>query len=86
LVTYYRKGLSHPPPDMQYIDYGLLILTSGTVTDYTVSGQVADLSPMLARLSRRRLLSGYEASRRFFEIGTPAGIAELDEYLQRMTG
>ena len=54
--------------------------------DHTVSGRVADLSEMLTTLSHRRLLSGFEATQRFFEIGTPAGIAELNEYLQQQAG
>ena len=83
LVTDYRKGLAQPPPDMRYIDYGLLVLSRKAVADHTVSGRVADLSEMLTTLSHRRLLSGFEATQRFFEIGTPAGIAELDEYLQQ---
>ena len=43
-----------------------------------------DLSDLLRELARRRLLSGFEVTERFFEIGTPTALAEADSFLRGM--
>jgi NDP-sugar pyrophosphorylase family protein len=83
LVTDYRKGLTDPPPQMRYIDYGLLMLDRGTVEAQIPTPRRTDLADLLGALSRNSLLVGYEAAERFFEIGSPSGIGELDEFLKR---
>jgi NDP-sugar pyrophosphorylase family protein len=40
-----------------------------------------DLSDVLFELSLRGQLAGFEATHRFYEIGTPAALAELEETL-----
>jgi len=64
-----------PAPDMRWIDYGLSVLTPG------VLGDEADLSDVFTRLSREGRLAGYEATERFYEIGTPAALAETERFL-----
>ncbi len=81
LVTDYRKGLTDPPPQMRYIDYGLLMLDGGVVAARVPAGRRTDLATLLGALSRDSLLAGYEAAERFFEIGSPSGILELDDFL-----
>jgi NDP-sugar pyrophosphorylase family protein len=81
LVVEYRKGLPDPPPAMRFIDYGLLELRRDLVVDEVPSGRPSDLAALLEPLSRRSRLAGVEVAERFFEIGSPEGIAELDRFL-----
>jgi len=85
LVLDYRKGLAHPPPEMRYIDYGLTELSLQAVVTHIRSSERSDLSELLGLLSRERELGGYEVFQRFFEIGSPHGIQELDQFLSRQS-
>ena len=80
MVTRYEKGLSPPPPDMEYVDYGLSVLRRAVVLE-TVPGGPSDLADALGVLSRAGRLAGYEATERFYEIGSPAGLAALEARL-----
>jgi len=67
-------------PVMRYIDYGLMICTK-CIFDGSPDGAPFDLADTLEDLSRRGQLAGYEVNQRFYEIGSPAGLAELDRLL-----
>jgi NDP-sugar pyrophosphorylase family protein len=67
-------------PEMRYIDYGLMICTRQIFCDYPDDAPF-DLADTLENLSRKGQLAGYEVSQRFYEIGSPAGLAELDRLL-----
>jgi len=67
-----------PTPDMSWIDYGLGVLTPEALA---VAPWADDLADVYAELSRRGELAGYEATERFYEIGTPAALAEADAFL-----
>lgn len=83
LITWYQKGLADPPADMQFVDYGLSVLR-GTVVIETVPAEVpSDIADAFTTLSRAGRLAGFEASERFFEIGTPNGLADLERHLTR---
>ena len=41
-----------------------------------------DLAEVYARCAAEGQLAGYEATRRFYEIGTPRGLAETDAFLK----
>lgn len=84
-VTRYEKGLSEPPPEMMWIDYGLLALSSELVGARIPHGEVCDLAPLCSALADEGLLAGLEVSERFYEIGSPAGRAELDSLLSSRT-
>lgn len=81
-VVLYRKNGQGDPPDMEYIDYGLLILCRDLILEELDAGQPADLSPLLTRWSERGELAGFEAQDRFFEGGSPEGLAELEAFLR----
>lgn len=68
-------------PDMRYIDYGLGVLTAGAIEGESAE-RPFDLSELYARLAACGRLAGYEVFRRFYEIGTPGGLAEFDSYLR----
>ena len=77
-VLAYDKGV--PTPDMHWIDYGLGGLTVDTLS--VVDGNENDLAHLYHRLAELDLLCGYEATERFYEIGTPSGLKETDEFLR----
>lgn len=81
-VVAYDK--TSPTPEMRWIDYGLggLDVRALEVADPAES----DLAALYRRLAREGQLCGYEATQRFFEIGTPAGLAETERFLRACDG
>jgi NDP-sugar pyrophosphorylase family protein len=79
LVVYYNK--KERRPDMAHIDYGLGLL-SGSVFADRPAGQGFDLADLYTALAASGRLAGWESRRRFYEIGSPAGLAETDQYLR----
>jgi NDP-sugar pyrophosphorylase family protein len=80
----YRRGrvLAYakraPPPGAEWIDYGLSVLTA----DAIVGSDLADLADLMERLASAGQLAGYAARNRFYEIGTPAALAETERFLR----
>jgi NDP-sugar pyrophosphorylase family protein len=70
-----------PKPTMRWIDYGLGGLEAQTVL--SVSADEPDLATLYERLAQRRELCGFSARTRFYEIGTPAALAETEAFLRR---
>jgi NDP-sugar pyrophosphorylase family protein len=68
-------------PAMNYIDYGMGVLTREAVLTLTLE-ESFDLAHLYCLLAKRGLLAGYEVHQRFYEIGSPAGLAETDRYLR----
>jgi NDP-sugar pyrophosphorylase family protein len=66
--------------DFQWIDYGLSIL-SRDVAGEIPGDEPADLAEVFTRLSREGRLAGLEVTERFYEIGSPEGLAELERFL-----
>jgi NDP-sugar pyrophosphorylase family protein len=69
-----------PTPDMQWIDYGLGGLTIDALS--AVREEEGDLAQLYRRLAELERLCGFEASERFYEIGTPSGLREADTFLR----
>jgi NDP-sugar pyrophosphorylase family protein len=69
------------PPQMRHIDYGLGVFRSAAFAGYP-RDTVVDLAVVQADLCARGELAGYEIDRRFYEIGSPAGLKELDQFLR----
>ena len=63
-------------PGHGWIDYGLSVLTPGGA-----AASEADLAQVFTRLAAAGQLAGYEATERFYEIGTPEALAETDAFL-----
>ncbi len=78
IVVYDKKNRL---PEMQHIDYGLSLFKASVFDSYT-SDQPFDLAEVMGRLVREKQLAGYEVQERFYEIGSPAGLAELESLLQ----
>ncbi len=77
-ISRYAKGLAAPPPEMRWIDYGLLAFRRGVIGERVPANRSADLAPLCAGLADEGLLAGFEVGRRFYEIGSVAGRDELD--------
>lgn len=67
-------------PDMVYIDWGLSVLMKATLAEHT-PGEKFDLAEVLRSLAQQGRLSGYEMHERFYEIGSPGGLQELEAVL-----
>ncbi len=80
-VVRYEKGIDPLPPEMRWIDYGLQVLTRDLVDQRVPAEKPSDLAPLLEALAAEGALAGYPVRRRFYEIGSPAGLAELDALL-----
>ena len=69
------------PPEMRHIDYGLSLFKASVFESYSAS-QAFDLAGVMGKLVREKQLAGYEIRERFYEMGSPAGLAELESLLQ----
>ena len=81
MVTRYEKGLAVVPPEMEFVDYGLSAWKRDVALEVVPGGGPSDLADAFATLSRAGRLAGFEASDRFFQIGTASGLAELERHL-----
>jgi NDP-sugar pyrophosphorylase family protein len=66
---------------MRHIDYGLGLYRRAAFDGFPTD-EVVDLSEIQKSLLERKQLAGYEVSVRFFEIGSHAGLKELDRLLR----
>jgi NDP-sugar pyrophosphorylase family protein len=71
-------------PEMRHIDYGLSLFKASVFDSYP-DNRVFDLAEVMGRLVREKQLAGFEVAERFYEIGSPAGLAELESLLQKGT-
>ncbi len=72
-------------PAMKHIDYGLSVWRREEF-EQVEAGEVVDLATLFGRLVAEGKLAGYEVSERFYEVGSHAGLAELDNFLGRREG
>jgi NDP-sugar pyrophosphorylase family protein len=78
VVAQYDKHT--PTPEMRWIDYGLGGLTADALS--VADDDERDLANLYKRLAALGRLCGYEASERFYEIGTLSGLKETDAFLR----
>jgi len=78
-VELYDKGSSRS--DLSYIDYGLSAFRRDVVAEIPAVGKY-DLADLLHRLSVDGRLAGFEVQERFYEVGSPAGLADLEALLK----
>ena len=77
-VAEYRPS-THPQAldrALSFIDYGAMALRRDAVLRIP-PGQPYGLAELQAGLARQRLLRAYRAQQRFYEIGSPGGLADL---------
>jgi len=78
-IVYYDKKIK--VREMQHIDYGLSLFKAAVFEAYAAE-QAFDLAAVMSKLVREKQLAGYEVPERFYEMGSPAGLAELESLLQ----
>jgi len=77
LVVLYDKD--RRTPEMEYIDYGLSVIRRSVLEGYPEQFDLASAFSVLAAAGK---LAGFEVTQRFFEIGSPAGMIEAENYLR----
>ncbi len=65
---------------MEYIDYGLSMLSKKALSGLPEDGPFA-LDLLYKKLIKERQLCAFETGQRFYEIGSPEGLADLEAYL-----
>jgi NDP-sugar pyrophosphorylase family protein len=81
LVTLYDKEARLDTPGLDWIDYGLSVLERRIVAEHIPADEVVDLGRVYAELSAERALLAHEVHERFYEVGSPTGVVELERYL-----
>ncbi len=79
-VLRYEKGVKDAALD--HIDYGATALRRSVVEGFA-AGEPLGLDVVLRGLAERKRLRACVARERFFEIGSPEGLAELDKHLRQ---
>jgi NDP-sugar pyrophosphorylase family protein len=77
LVCYTKRAST---PDMHHIDYGAALLRREAVLRLPAERQ-SDLADLYGELVAEGSMIGYEVTQRFYEIGSPQGLAETQAYL-----
>jgi NDP-sugar pyrophosphorylase family protein len=78
-ILAYEKGTKDPAFD--HIDYGAIALRKSAVLELP-ERQRSGLDELQTRLARRQRLRAWVARERFYEIGSPEGLAALEERLK----
>ena len=82
IVRLYDKRSERRAPGMLHIEYGLSVLAAGALEEGALSGvSPADLADVFHALSVRGRLAAHEVTQRFYEIGSPGGLEDLERYL-----
>jgi NDP-sugar pyrophosphorylase family protein len=78
----YDKRCSDPSlAGMDYIDYGLMVLRKDFVLNSVPADTIADLADIMGAASAVGDVEGYPVSERFYEIGSPQGIRDFEDYV-----
>jgi NDP-sugar pyrophosphorylase family protein len=79
----HRYDKTDRTPAMAHIDYGLGALSASGLLPWP-DGARFDLAEVYRRLLAAGELAGFEVDRRFYEIGSPEGLAETSRYLAQI--
>lgn len=71
-------------PAMEYIDYGLIVIRKDVFNPFPVN-EPFDLTLILSRMVDSGQVAAFEVEKRFYEIGSVAGIKETEEYIRNHT-
>ncbi|HEV7677212.1 MAG TPA: sugar phosphate nucleotidyltransferase [Candidatus Dormibacteraeota bacterium] len=82
LVRYDKRNPQALGAAPEWIDYGLSVLGAEAVCDWLPEGGRGDVADLFHQLGAAGLLAGFEASERFYEVGSPQGLADLEEQLR----
>ncbi len=76
-----RYSKQDATPDMTHIDYGLSLLRRAAI-ERIPAGAPSDLAELYSALVASGEMVGHEVTKRFYEIGSPAGLQEAEEFLR----
>ncbi len=79
LVVCYDKR--RPRPEMEYIDYGASLLQDAAI-ERVPPERPSDLSDLFYELAADGALAAHEVEERFYEVGSPEGIRDLERKLR----
>jgi NDP-sugar pyrophosphorylase family protein len=77
-----RHDKHHPTSDMSHIDYGVALLRRVAV-ERVPADRPFDLSTLYRDLAACGMMAGHEVERRFYEIGSAAGLQEARAHFAR---
>lgn len=77
-----RYSKQDATPDMTHIDYGLSLLRRAAI-ERIPADQPSDLAELYSALVASGEMVGLEVTKRFYEIGSPAGLREAEEFILR---
>jgi NDP-sugar pyrophosphorylase family protein len=77
----HRYDKEQRSPEMHHIDYGIAVLSAQVFAPYP-DDLAFDLADVYSRLVSEKQMAAYEVKQRFYEIGSPKGLAELDSLLR----
>jgi NDP-sugar pyrophosphorylase family protein len=80
-VFYDKERRSHPAAAFQHIDYGLSALQRALVSRFVPEQGKYDLAAVFHELGQSGQLAGFEVQQRFFEIGSPSGLSDFEQWL-----
>jgi NDP-sugar pyrophosphorylase family protein len=80
-VVFYSKAAR--PGEADYIDYGLTMYRRSVIGAYRDRPMPLDMAKVLEDLVARGELAAFEVHQRFYEVGKPEGLAELDAFLRQ---
>jgi NDP-sugar pyrophosphorylase family protein len=83
VTLYDKRGVTGRRREMRWIDYGLSIISRDVVAARVERAARADLSDVMHELSLAGQLAGLEVSERFYEVGSPEGLRDLEAYLAK---
>jgi MurNAc alpha-1-phosphate uridylyltransferase len=81
LVKLYSK--TEKPDDMIYIDYGLNILSQDCL-ELVPENRFYSLEDLFTQLIEKEELLAFEVKERFYEIGSPQGLKEFENFTKNM--
>lgn len=71
----------NPVPEMDYIDYGVCLYEKSLFAEYE-AGVKFDVAEIQNKLSLNKQIAAHIVMKRFYEIGSPASLAEFKEYVK----
>jgi N-acetyl-alpha-D-muramate 1-phosphate uridylyltransferase len=78
-IELYRKD--DGAPEMEHIDFGLSLLRR-PVIEHIPAGVALDAAKVMEDLSLQHQVRGFEVFERYYEVGSPEGLADLEAYLR----
>ena len=75
-----RHDKDAPTPDMRHIDYGVALLRCEAALRIPAD-RPSDLAALYRDLAASGMMAGHEVERRFYEIGSEAGLEEARAHL-----